>query len=65
MAPQKLLVGYAESVVTSTSITDCLTQCLNSQQRFAFQCASGMYYTSYNRPSKPCHDRYWINTLPS
>lgn len=42
--PQKILVGFAETVVDAPSLQHCFDNCLNSRQLYGFKCASGMYY---------------------
>lgn len=52
VAPQKILIGYAETVSTATSEKDCIQQCSNSQARFGFHCQSGLFY--YQVPRNIC-----------
>lgn len=42
--PQKVLVGLAEVVSDSSSFSDCLMKCLNSQSLYKINCVSGEFY---------------------
>uniref|UniRef100_A0A0K0EEE0 Apple domain-containing protein n=1 Tax=Strongyloides stercoralis TaxID=6248 RepID=A0A0K0EEE0_STRER len=42
--PQKILVGYAEMILDSSSFEECLNSCLKAEKIFGFYCKSGMYY---------------------
>ncbi|CEF65508.1 PAN-1 domain and Apple-like domain-containing protein [Strongyloides ratti] len=42
--PQKILVGYAEMVLDSSTFEECFNSCLKAEKLFGFHCKSGMYY---------------------
>jgi len=46
--PQKVLVGLAEVVSDSSSFSDCLMKCLNSQSLYKINCVSGEFYQTDN-----------------
>ncbi|CAD5216452.1 unnamed protein product [Bursaphelenchus okinawaensis] len=50
--PQKILVGFAETVVDAPSLQHCFDNCLNSRQLYGFKCASGMFY--FEEPQLNC-----------
>uniref|UniRef100_A0A1I8BQ11 Apple domain-containing protein n=1 Tax=Meloidogyne hapla TaxID=6305 RepID=A0A1I8BQ11_MELHA len=50
--PQMILVGFAETVVDSPNLQQCLDNCLKSQNLYGFRCSSGMFY--FEEPKLNC-----------
>uniref|UniRef100_A0AC35TSK6 Apple domain-containing protein n=1 Tax=Rhabditophanes sp. KR3021 TaxID=114890 RepID=A0AC35TSK6_9BILA len=42
--PQKILVGFAETVIDVSTFQECFNTCLNAKTLFGFECYSGMFY---------------------
>lgn len=58
--PQKALIGQNRQTLDSTSLQDCVQQCLNAKQKFGFGCNSAEFY--YN--VSPCLDPLCFSPLP-